>query len=358
MQLKPQDIFIGVIDFFSVILPGALITYFLMGQLYGDIFGAGKVFPSPETQTQQWLVFLFATYIIGQINFLIASFLLDKIVYYTYLSNRFCKKNFNLGYRTATAIRNQYLLADSWITRLIHTNSMNREEGQELLNGERREIINTFKWAQNFLAIKYPETLTDIKKIVADSKLFRSLVIAFIIVGSVLLAKGEWLTGGCFMVFSLLSLFRYGDLRYKSTQEAYELIVTIHHLEKSAMLARHTAEPDVSTQDNRMAHFMSAEETDAWAGRISQLTKGLDVTTDVLAIPVGDTWKVTNAPGEETLFCLSGRCVTNVGTDDGLVNKVILSPNAIMPIPSNTSFEITNNQQEPLILMALKPVAI
>ncbi len=69
MKLKPQDFFIGVIDFFSVILPGALVTYFLMGLLYADVFGTGKVFPLPETKTQQWIVFLLTTYIKGSSAF-------------------------------------------------------------------------------------------------------------------------------------------------------------------------------------------------------------------------------------------------------------------------------------------------
>ena len=358
MFFKPKDFFIGVVDFFSVIVPGALVTYFLMGQVDGDVFGAGKAFPLPETQTQGWIVFLVATYIIGNIIFLISSLLLDKYVYDRYLRKRFTK-NFDLAYHTATAIRNQYIHTDSWINQHTHDGKLSEKEGEALLSKKKCEIINTFKWGQKFLFTKYPETLTDIKKIVADSKLFRSLVVAFFIMGLVLLANSmlsvndAWLTGVCFLILSLLSLFRYSHLRYKSTQQTYDYIITIHHLEKGKL-------PDSSAQshDNRVDFLKSDKEISNWKSKISQLTKGMRVTTEMLSIPKGDTWKVKNSPDKETLFCLSGRCVAKVGTGDDMENKVILSPNAIMPIPTNSSFQILNNRQESLLLLAIQQLAI
>lgn len=348
MKLKPQDFYIGVVDFFSVILPGALVTYFLMGQLYRDVFGPVKTFPVPETETQQWIVFLLTTYIIGHIIFLIASFL-DKRVYDKYLRNRFFKKNFDLGYHTATAIREQYIFADSWITRLIHDKRLTEEESKDLLNKERREIVNTFKWAQNFLAVKFPETLVNIRKLEADSKFFRSMVIAFIIIGAVLLVTSEWLSGACFFVLSLLSLFRYGDMRYKSTQKAYELIITINHQEKDS-----TSGPSMQTQDNRIIYLISEKETEPYQKRISELIKGLRVTSEALAIPMGKTWKVLNSSEFETLYCISGKCVAKISTGNDGEEKVVLASNTIMHLPSKSSFEISNKQQEPLMLLRLK----
>lgn len=133
MKLRPQDFFIGVIDFFSVILLGALVTYFLKGLLYADVFGTDKIFPSPETKTQQWIVFFLATYIIGNIIFLIASLLLDKLAYDKHLRNRFYKKNFDLSYHTATAIRDQYLPSESCISQLINAKKLKEKEIKELL---------------------------------------------------------------------------------------------------------------------------------------------------------------------------------------------------------------------------------
>lgn len=191
MNLKPSDFFISITDFFSVILPGALVTYCLEGQFYSQFFGAGKVFPIPETGGQKWIVFLFATYIIGNILFVIGSALLDSRIYDRLLRKRFFYKNCDLSYLTATAIRDQYISSEAWISRLAESGKLTEEEKIRLLSRNKCEIINTYKWAQHFLAIKNPEALVDIKKFEADSKFFRSLVVAFAIIGVLLLGRSN-----------------------------------------------------------------------------------------------------------------------------------------------------------------------
>lgn len=349
MNIKPQDFFIGVIDFFSVILPGALVTYFLKGIMYTNVFGHDNVFPLPETNTQKWIVFLLITYIIGNLIFLIASLLLDKLVYDKYLRNKFLKKNFDLSYHTATAIRDQYLSSKSWICQLIETKRLKEKDIEELLEKDKYEIINTFKWTKSFLAIKFPEALNDIKKFEADSKFFRSLVIAFIIIGTILLSKGDWLSGLCFIILSLLSLFRYGDLRYKSTQKAYELIMTIDHLEKGSDSAS-----GMQIQDNRIIYIVPEEDIETHKERISELTGGLRATSAVFSIPMDKTWRVLNSSKFETLYCLNGKCILELKTENDEVKKVILTSNAIIPLPPKSSYEITNKQRESLLLLSIK----
>lgn len=349
MDLKPQNFFIGVIDFFSVILPGALVTYFLNGLLYTRFFGDGKVFLLPETKVQKWIVFLFATYIIGNIIFLIGSFLFDTMVYDKLLRNVFFKKNYDLGYHTATAIRKQYISSESWINQLVATKKLKEQEIEKLFKKDKREIINTFKWAQHFLSIKYPEILVEIKKFEADSKFFRSLVVAFIIIGAVLLGKEEWISATCFFVLSLLSLYRYGELRYKSTERAYELIITINHLEKSSLT-------EISTQieDNRARFLASDKAIASYRNRISALTQGLRVSSEVIAIPMNETWTAMNSSTSETLYCLSGRCVANIKKGNEGEEKIVFTSGAVIPLPSKASFEITNKHPEPLLLLSIK----
>lgn len=349
MNIKPSDFFIGVIDFFSVILPGALVTYFLKGQFYSRFFGDGKTFPLPENAVQGWIIFLLATYIIGNIIFLIGSFLFDTMVYDKLLRNAFFKKNLDLAYHTATAIREQFIPSASWINQLVATKKLKEQEIEKLFKKDKREIINTFKWAQHFLSIKYPETLVEIKKFEADSKFFRSLVVSFIIIGAVLLGKEEWISATCFFVLSLLSLYRYGELRYKSTERAYELIITINHLEKSPL-----AEISIQTMDNR-ARFLASDKVAApYQGRIAALTKGLQVSSEVVAITMNETWKVMNSTTSETLYCLSGRCVAKIKKVNEDEEKVILTSGAIIPLPLKSSFEINNRQPEPLLMLSVK----
>ncbi len=164
-----------------------------------------------------------------------------------------------------------------------------------------------------------------------------------------LLSKEEWISGTCFFVLSLLSLYRYGELRYKSTERAYEIIITVNHLEKSA-----EAEAGVIAQDNRVKFKASENILDVYRNRISALTKGLRVSSEVIAISTNETWTAMNSSTAEPLFCLSGRCVVKIKTGNDGEEKIVLTHDAIIPLPSKSSFEITNKQPEPLLILSTK----
>jgi hypothetical protein len=68
MGFDPQDFFISLMDFFSILLPGALLTWLLMAEVgpivlrdrYAKLAGA-----------QAWAAFLFASYLFGHLVFLL-----------------------------------------------------------------------------------------------------------------------------------------------------------------------------------------------------------------------------------------------------------------------------------------------
>lgn len=67
MDVDPQKFFIGLMEFFAILLPGAVIT-FLAIDLLGPI-ALGQRFGSlPEWQAVG--VFLFASYLLGHLTFL------------------------------------------------------------------------------------------------------------------------------------------------------------------------------------------------------------------------------------------------------------------------------------------------
>lgn len=61
MNFDPHKFFIGLMDFFSILLPGALLTY-VLGDRYAQLAGA-----------QAWATFLFANYLFGHLLFLLGS---------------------------------------------------------------------------------------------------------------------------------------------------------------------------------------------------------------------------------------------------------------------------------------------
>jgi len=74
MNIDAQKLFVGLMDFFSILLPGALMTYLAMDK-WG--FGTAVLGARYErlTETEAWAVFLFASYLFGHLVFMAGSWL-------------------------------------------------------------------------------------------------------------------------------------------------------------------------------------------------------------------------------------------------------------------------------------------
>lgn len=74
---KPSDFFVGVTDFFAVLLPGASVLY-----LFRPLILTRTPMPwLPATPAQGWALFLVLAYIVGHLLHAIGSWLLDNYVY-------------------------------------------------------------------------------------------------------------------------------------------------------------------------------------------------------------------------------------------------------------------------------------
>src|ERR1700692_1372116 len=78
MAFGPEKFCSGLVEFFSILLPGAVLTYLLKGDV-------GLCFPddrySKLAGTEGWAVFLFTSYLVGHFIFLVGSWLLADRVY-------------------------------------------------------------------------------------------------------------------------------------------------------------------------------------------------------------------------------------------------------------------------------------
>ncbi len=352
MNYKPNDFFIGVIDFFAVLLPGALLTFFVQAHWYGDFFGDGKTFPSLHTNTEKGLVFIIATYILGNIIFLIASIIMDRF-YDKFLRNPFFKKNADLAYYTATEIREKYLHSSTLINNLLMQNKLSEAEKKELNSRRRKEVLNTYKWILNFISIKHPEALAEIKKLEADSKFFRCLVISFVLISIYSFAHLQIIIGSIFLVLALLSIYRYGDLRYKSTSRAYEFLITYYYLnnsieENSAIANTHKLKESIQ---QAAAMNLSDELPVKYLALVKHLKTGLGKDSRQLIIPAGEKAPVSfTAEKDETWYCLNGKGFLLFDNTDSHA----LSPNSMITIKKNKNYSFVNKTKEPLELMVLK----
>ncbi len=72
MNFDPQKFFIGLMDFFSILLPGALLTWLLMGEVGPVVLGDRY---AKLDGAQAWAAFLFAIHLFGHLIFLLGSWL-------------------------------------------------------------------------------------------------------------------------------------------------------------------------------------------------------------------------------------------------------------------------------------------
>jgi hypothetical protein len=346
MSFKPQDFFIGVTDFFSVLLPGALLTYVLLGILQDDIFGPEKLLDASENVVSQWIVFLVISYIVGNIVFMVASFL--DLTYDSFLRRRFFQSEHDLPYKTARSIHWKHIDTDQTLKQLLADGVIENEEFKRIRSSPRREIFNTYKWSQHFLLFTNPDALDDVQRIEADSKFFRSLVIAFLIISGLLLWEGKIALAIISLVLSALCYYRYGDLRHKATQKAYEIVVTHHYLQTNGP----AEEMEHKEAYTALKQHLTDDFVNRYTETIDMVTQGFSTNLKRLTIPRGET-RILSTDQNESWFCLQGSGSLNISEGSGFVVSN-LTPNAIVPIPKDRDFTVHNKTQETIEILAFE----
>lgn len=226
MNFEPQKLFIGLMEFFSILLPGALFAYLLLhsqGQLttgssiYDDLDGA-----------KGWMALFVVSYLLGHIAFLIGA-LLD----WPYDMLR--RRTLNHQIRQL-ALRGRLT---PWFIRLVVYLVFKNERDlaveragcikKKSLEGLRAgNAINTFQWSKVFLNTESSQGFLTVQRFEADSKFFRSFVIVLILALGMWCLNPQWPRIVVPLVFLLLllALWRYMEQRFKATNQAYWSVIT------------------------------------------------------------------------------------------------------------------------------------
>jgi hypothetical protein len=200
MSAEPEKFHVGMIDFFSIILPGAILAYelrLLMAQ--GQL---PQVFPPTTSDAEGWVVFAVSSYILGHFLFQAGSWLdpaSDAV------REHLSPKHNDAALQVVVRIKQASL------------------EDDPQMNG----AVNAFQWAKCRLALSYPGAFAIVQRFEADSKFFRSLavVLAFLTLSFIYTAHwGAMLTA---LTLCAASLWRYGEQRLKSTRQAYWYLITL-----------------------------------------------------------------------------------------------------------------------------------
>jgi len=243
MGFEPQKFFIGVIDFFSVLLPGVVLAFFIKDDLWRLLeYKPGK---------DELAVFLIVSYLLGHFIFLIGSWLDDHVYdrikaapfaeqvanvaggkkpapfWARLLARAIIKKNVPLPVRQVVKIKDYYL---------------------DPLNAS--ASINAFQWAKAQLTLDHPEALASVQRFEADSKFFRSLFVVLCIVFPVNLWTHRNVPAFAFAMLLLaflallaLAFWRYFDQRVKATNQAYWYVITLESQRKDGYRFQALVEP-------------------------------------------------------------------------------------------------------------------
>ncbi len=198
---KPSEFYVGVLDFFAILLPGAIATAVLLPKIGPCI--VGPLVYAPTGEAGNWAAFLICAYFLGHLIFLLGSYI-DPL--YNILRRRLNPYGNESAYRCATRIRDS------------------------LVDEAEKKALNTFQWTRSVLIAKCPAAAEDVHRLEADSKFFRSLLVVCLLSAIAFFADGKMVAG--FVTIALVPpcFVRYYERRLKSTTQAYIHVITLHRL--------------------------------------------------------------------------------------------------------------------------------
>ena len=233
MNFDPQKFAIGVIDLFSVLLPGAVFIY-----LTKDTSLALTIRGWTQASTESWIVFAFASYLAGHLIFLLGAevddILYDPLRNATYLQqvNRMATTSKRLAPRSIRALAKSWLFGrdpDAAVTQAA------RIKAAALAPLSAGKAINAFQWSKARLSKENPSGFAMVQRFEADSKFFRSFAVALMILAAVYAVRFDFAAAAFCAVLVVPVLWRYVDQRFKATQQAYWLVITLEASSKDGV---------------------------------------------------------------------------------------------------------------------------
>lgn len=259
MADKPGDFLIGVVNFFAILLPGAVAAFFGMGAaadyvaghqkifgevprgLFGDSGGASILAVASHlfNDTRGWVVFAVASYLLGQFIYLLGS-LLDELY-------NLARKFFKADWLRECADRVKARALAGWVGRqqakkrgVLKWLNKKWDYNEGLFRRAREitdrdlgcpgeEVVKPYQWAKASVQIHAPGAADEIHRLEADQKFFRGLMVVLVLICVLFplkygVAWGELLP---YVVLLLLSFWRYIDQRRKGQDLAYTYLMAL-----------------------------------------------------------------------------------------------------------------------------------
>ena len=235
---KPSDFFVGITDLFSIILPGASMTYVCIQveeQRGADLLGLLKL----NHTNEGYVAFFVVSYLIGHGMDLIGSVVLDDLFDLTYAhwkrnSNvTFARWMFHLPGRLAQELYQECkrLFVNTGPKGARSTDPLFLR-AKKLAEPVMLQEDRTYQWCRAWIALKSAVAFSETERVQANSKFFRGMVTASAITALLSLTiqvPFHQLGAVVCAVLALASFMRYCDLRWKAVQQTYRFFIALQY---------------------------------------------------------------------------------------------------------------------------------
>jgi len=234
---KPAEFFIGLVDFFAILLPGGLATAICLqlaadnGYLIKDQSKSVFYWLNSDLHWPVWIAFVVASYLLGHFIFLLGSASLDNL--------------YDLTYKVV--LKDESTILQEASERLLKTTLG-------------IPIQSTFQWARMFARLRNPATALEIDRLEADSKFFRSLTILLFLTGYLIPAALCQKTGWRIAAVVVVALCFTGAVVLGNWQRLHRLTVKQQVRDKAYARYMDRIHPDKNSTDSDMDDWLEAEK--------------------------------------------------------------------------------------------------
>lgn len=190
--MKPADFNLGISEFLSILIPGAIVSTVLA--VYFNIIDTRSI------STAEWALLLVSAYILGHILFALGS-------YWDSLYQKIKPKG-----------------NDPLLDRVHEIRALN--DAQDC------KAINKYQWCKTVLSSQHAEGYAEVIRKEADSKLFRSLLVPLILSIVIVFLDRQYLWSLGFALLFLVTFLRYREQRFKACTIAYTQVIVLQQLGK------------------------------------------------------------------------------------------------------------------------------
>ncbi|MBN8507850.1 MAG: hypothetical protein J0L57_04490 [Burkholderiales bacterium] len=190
--MKPTDFFIGAMEFFAILVPGAVLAFLLM-PWRGAVFG--PLLPAVEPGLAGWVAFAVVAFVLGHVLHHAGS-VLDTLY--------------------DREVRRRRRFGDEWAYARAKA-VIRRRHGID-----DRADVSYFQWAGSAVRARSDAAAAELDRNGGESKFFRSLSLTSALAAVLWVGQGQWVAAAAAALLAWFSYRRFVKRRWDATQLTYQ----------------------------------------------------------------------------------------------------------------------------------------